>query len=180
MLQASDADDGSPAEPATLPPGHGPRILVTAAASTASSAVLMGALFDVLFAVRRSLVEPSATMPILLRLAGDGPMRSCDLAERLHLDQSTVSRHVHSLEGDDLVRRATVEDDRRAHLLELTPSGRAAALTELASRVHRYEAAVADWSEHDQRVFARLLAAFAAGLTADHPTPDTTTEGTTA
>lgn len=141
------------------------REVVTSAASTSTTAALVGALFDFTHAVRRGVADPSATMPILTRLVAAGPMRSCDLAQQLHLDQSTVSRHVAALSADGLVVRTPQEDDRRAHLVELTPAGADAARSLVSARVRQIEAVVASWPHDDIETFARLLDSFATGLT---------------
>ncbi len=148
----------------------GARDAVTDAASTPAGAALIGALFDLVFTLRREPIGPTATMPLLVRLAADGPMRSCDLALALHLDQSTVSRHVAALESDGLVHRAPQAGDRRAHLVELTPAGTQAAHDAIGERVRRFESAVAHWPEDDIAGFARHLTTFVNGLAAHERT----------
>ena len=147
------------------------RAAVTTAAATPANAALVGALFDLIITLRRDQIGPSAATPVLVRLAADGSMRSCDLAHALHLDQSTVSRHVASLETDGLVQRTPLEEDRRAHRLELTPAGMQAAHAAIADRVGRFEAAVADWPEDDIARLARLLTALVDGLSAQERNP---------
>jgi len=153
MMQATD-----------LPGASKARAALTAAASSPATADLVGAVIDLLVAVRHTSADPSATMPLLLRLATDGPVRACDLAETLHLDQSTVSRHVATMEAEGLVRRAPSDTDRRSHLLALTPEGDLAVSTAIASRVRHFESAVATWSTDDISDLTRLLTTFVAGL----------------
>lgn len=150
----------------------GARAAVTGAASTPTTADLVGALFDFLYVVRRGHADAAATAPVLLRLAADGPMRACDLAEHLHLDQSTVSRHVASLQGEGLLQREPHDLDRRAHLVALTPEGRAAADAVVAEGVRRFESVVADWPADDIAEMTRLLSAFVHGLDAPERTPE--------
>jgi DNA-binding MarR family transcriptional regulator len=157
MLQAHKSPDSA-------------RALVTSVASSPAAARLMGSLFDLMSALRKGAADPAATTPLLLRLAGDGPRRSCDLAHELHLDQSTVSRHVAALEADGLVRRTRNEEDRRAHLLELTPAGSTLAHERVTERVRRFEAVTASWSEDDAATFARLIDDFVRGLRAQEGT----------
>ena len=82
------------------------------------------------------------------------------LAERMGLDQSTLSRTLRTLEGDGLVEIATVESDQRKRMVWLTEKGAC-----------RLEAALAAWrlaqNELEQRLsveLARRLAAEAATL----------------
>jgi DNA-binding MarR family transcriptional regulator len=98
-------------------------------------------------------------------------MRSCDLAHALHLDQSTVSRHVASLESDGLVQRTPLEEDRRAHRIELTAAGTQAAHRAVETRVRQFEAAVAGWPDDDIARLARLLTAFVDRLSAHEGNP---------
>jgi DNA-binding MarR family transcriptional regulator len=146
------------------------RALATSVASSPQAAHLIGSLFDLLSTLRKGAHDPAATTPILLRLAGDGPRRSCDLAHELHLDQSTVSRHVAALESEGLVQRTPDQVDRRAHLLELTPDGAATAHQRITERVRLFEDATAGWSDDDLATFARLLDDFTTGLRAQDTT----------
>jgi DNA-binding MarR family transcriptional regulator len=52
------------------------------------------------------------------------PMSQRDLAERLRLEKSTVSRLVADLERKGLVERERDPDNRRVYRLRLTPAGR--------------------------------------------------------
>jgi DNA-binding MarR family transcriptional regulator len=56
------------------------------------------------------------------------------LAERMGLDQSTLSRTLRTLEGDGLVEIAIVESDLRKRMVWLTEKG-----------AHRLEASLASW-----------------------------------
>jgi DNA-binding MarR family transcriptional regulator len=159
MQQATITDDHSATR----------ELLITAATDSAS-AELVGALFDFMLTLRRDQLGATAAMPVLVRLAAGGSMRACDLAQTMHLDQSTVSRHVASLEADGLVVRTPLEEDRRAHRVVLTPAGTAAAHDVVTSRVRQFESAVAHWPEDDVAGFARLLNAFVDGLSAHERT----------
>jgi DNA-binding MarR family transcriptional regulator len=146
------------------------RGVVTRAASTPATAELVGALFDLIFHLRRD--TSGGTLPVLVRLAADGPMRACDLAAALHLDQSTVSRHVTSLESEGLVERIVDDSDRRSYLLRLTGPGADEAQSALAARIRRFESAVRGWDQDDIGRLATLLTAFVDGL----DDPERTTE----
>ena len=58
------------------------------------------------------------------------------LAERMGLDQSTLSRTLRTLEGEGLVEIATVESDQRKRMVWLTEKG-----------ARRLEAALAAWRQ---------------------------------
>jgi DNA-binding MarR family transcriptional regulator len=94
---------------------------------------------------------------VLFRLKEGGPTRLSDLAQRLGLDLSTTSRHVHHLEVAGLVQRAVVEEDRRAALLSLTDEGR-----DLVERVREAKRAVitemlAGWTAGEREELGRVL-----------------------
>ena len=56
---------------------------------------------------------------------GGGAYRVQELASRVHLSQSALSRLVARLEKDDLVCRGMCSEDRRGVRVELTAKGRA-------------------------------------------------------
>ncbi|MGI8880731.1 MAG: MarR family winged helix-turn-helix transcriptional regulator [Jatrophihabitans sp.] len=60
-----------------------------------------------------------------LQAAKDGTMRMHELADRVHLTQSALSRLVARLEGDDLVERTMCTDDRRSVWTAITGAGQA-------------------------------------------------------
>ena len=64
-----------------------------------------------------------ASYAVLFRLE-EGPARLSDLAQRVGVDISTLSRQVHHLEDAGLVGRSVMEEDRRAALLSVTDEGR--------------------------------------------------------
>ncbi|MFC9941801.1 MarR family transcriptional regulator [Streptomyces pratensis] len=55
---------------------------------------------------------------------GDACLRVQEIASRVHLSQSALSRLVARLERDGLVRRAMCAEDRRGVRVELTDAGR--------------------------------------------------------
>ncbi len=61
-----------------------------------------------------------------LRRAGDGGLRMSDLASRVVLSPSGVTRAVDQLERRALVERCVFEGDKRGSLATLTADGRAA------------------------------------------------------
>jgi DNA-binding MarR family transcriptional regulator len=101
---------------------------------------------------------------VLGELVRDGPMRLSDLAGRVRLDLSTVSRQVAALESAELVERDTDADDRRASLLSATGKG-----TDILARIRkarhdRMRHVVGAWPVSDQRALARLLARLVADM----------------
>ena len=67
-----------------------------------------------------------AALVLLFPLARLGPLRQGALADLVHADPSTVSRHVAVLVEQGLVRRVADEADGRATRLVVTDAGRAA------------------------------------------------------
>lgn len=143
------------------------RALVTSAAASKSSAKVLGALFDLISTMRRRHAGTSGTSAILTKLVGGGPQRSCDLAERLNLDQSTVSRQVAQLESEGLVERSPMAEDRRAHLVDLTALGATTAHALITQRVAYLEGILATWPAEDVEAFGTLLERFTQELTAE-------------
>src|ERR671932_1660462 len=70
--------------------------------------------------------EGSAALVLLFPLSRLGPLRHSELAELVHADPSTVSRHVSSLIERGLVQRVADETDGRASRLVVTDAGSAA------------------------------------------------------
>lgn len=60
---------------------------------------------------------------VVLSEAPGHSMRMCDLAEKLRLSPSGLTRRLDGLVRDGLVRRAPAPDDRRVNLAELTEPG---------------------------------------------------------
>jgi DNA-binding MarR family transcriptional regulator len=85
-------------------------------------------------------------------------VRSRDLADRVGLDPSTMSRRLTSLAERGLITREPDPQDRRAHLLMLSPSGATALRRERARRVALVTDALEGWQERDRAELARLLA----------------------
>jgi DNA-binding MarR family transcriptional regulator len=109
-----------------------------------------------------------AALVLLFPLVRLGPLRQGALAELVHADPSTVSRHVAALVEQGLVRRVADETDGRASRLVVTDAGHAA----LEGLRHEREAhlarVTADWDAADlatfTTLFGRLLDDLAAAL----------------
>ena len=76
----------------------------------------------------------------LCELAGAGPLHQKDLASRLGLDASTVSRLVDQFEKKQWAMRVRDPDSRdgRVRLIELTAAGAKVAESVLEARAQRY------------------------------------------
>jgi DNA-binding MarR family transcriptional regulator len=106
-----------------------------------------------------------------------GAARVSDVAAAQHIGLPVASRQVRQLEDDGLVTREVSPDDRRAHRLTLTDSGR-----QLLARVHAdliasIDAVLDDWDAEDAVQLARLMARLHEGISRlpdavhhDHPT----------
>jgi DNA-binding MarR family transcriptional regulator len=102
-----------------------------------------------------------AALVLLFPLARLGPLRQGALAELVHADPSTVSRHVAVLVERGLVRRVADETDGRASRLVVTDEGYAALEALRGERESHLERVTADWSTADlaslTTLFGRLL-----------------------
>jgi len=98
--------------------------------------------------------------PLLFNLR-DEPRRVSEIAERVHLDISTVSRQVSTLVAQGLVAKVADPSDGRAQMLTLTDEG-AEMLIALRERRNGWLAeVVSDWSDADLATFDSLLTRFA-------------------
>ncbi|MFD9325568.1 MarR family winged helix-turn-helix transcriptional regulator [Streptomyces sp. NPDC060065] len=98
-----------------------------------------------------------AAAAILRSIAESEPVRPGVLAVRLSVEASHVSRQLRQLEKDGYVIRIQDLDDSRAHLIQLTDAGLAAAerIREVSRR--GMQVALADWSSEDLRQLATLF-----------------------
>lgn len=124
-----------------------------------------------------------AALVLLFPLDRVGPLRQSALAELVHADPSTVSRHVTVLVERGLVRREADASDGRASRLVVTDAGRGELEQLRAERQAYLEGITADWTEAELQTFTtlfeRLLDGIAATLPAD-PIPGSTPRTVTA
>jgi len=104
---------------------------------------------------------------LLFPLTRLGPMRQGALAELVHADPSTVSRHVTLLVDRGLVRRVADEQDGRVSRLVVTPAGEAVLDEMRREREDLLAAVTADWSPTELAAFTGQLRRFVDDLT-DH------------
>ncbi|MEU9553630.1 MarR family transcriptional regulator [Streptomyces werraensis] len=98
-----------------------------------------------------------AAAALLRKMADEEPMRPGELAARLGVEASHVTRTVQHLERSGHVVRVPDPDDRRAQRLELTGAGREAIARIRETGVRGMQAALAHWSEEDLRELATLF-----------------------
>jgi DNA-binding MarR family transcriptional regulator len=101
-----------------------------------------------------------ASHAVLRLIERHEPMVVSDVARRLNLDQSTVSRQLRPLEELELVVRSADDGDRRVAWLSLSETGRQ--LLDRVRSVALNDLAVAldDWSADDRAALALLLQRF--------------------
>ncbi|QNN51644.1 MarR family winged helix-turn-helix transcriptional regulator [Nocardioides mesophilus] len=97
------------------------------------------------------------SIPLLKALQHRGPLRVSTLAEHLHLDASTVSRHVRSLEDRGMLERATDPDDGRASRVAISALGLSRVEAGSARRRALLGEAIAAWDDTDRETLRRLL-----------------------
>ena len=116
-----------------------------------------------------------AALVLLFPLTRLGPLRQSALAEAVHADPSTVSRHVASLVEQGLVQRVADENDGRASVLVVTDAGRAAVERLAEERAAQIGAMLTGWSDADLAtltgLFGRLLDDLTAALPSDLRSP---------
>ena len=112
-----------------------------------------------------------AALVLLYPLTRLGPLRQSALADLVHADPSTISRHVATLVDQGLVRRVPDETDGRASRLVVTDAGNAALETFRAEREAHLDRATTGWDDEDlatlTTLFGRLLDDLATSLPGD-------------
>jgi DNA-binding MarR family transcriptional regulator len=112
-----------------------------------------------------------AALVLLFPLVRVGPIRQGALAELVHADPSTVSRHVAALIEQGLVQRAADETDGRASRLVVTDAGHRALQQVRDEREAHLARVTAGWSAEDlatlTTLFGRLVDDLAASLPTD-------------
>lgn len=122
-----------------------------------------------------------AALVLLFPLERLGPLRQGALADLVHADPSTISRHVAALVERGLVRRVADESDGRASRLVVTDAGSTALVALRREREAHLARVTADWSAEDlaafTALFGRLLDDIATTLPGvpDPGCPDSTT-----
>jgi DNA-binding MarR family transcriptional regulator len=108
-------------------------------------------------------IDPSIITVLHILECHDG-MRLTDLAGKLHLDASTVSRHVKHLEDHELVVRASDPDDRRATQVAISDHGRELLAETVKRRLDALHEVMSHWSDEERTTLHRVLTKLAADL----------------
>jgi DNA-binding MarR family transcriptional regulator len=101
-----------------------------------------------------------AALVLLFPLVRLGPLRQGALAELVHADPSTVSRHVAALVERGLVQRLADESDGRASRLHVTAAGHAALDAFRRDRENHFAQVTAGWDASDLTALTDLLGRF--------------------
>jgi DNA-binding MarR family transcriptional regulator len=115
-----------------------------------------------------------AALVLLFPLDRLGPLRQSALADLVHADPSTVSRHVTLLVERGLVVRVADESDGRASRLVLTDAGRAQLDQLRDERVGYLRTVTVDWTDDELTNFVELFERLLDGIAATLPTDSLT------
>ena len=122
--------------------------------------VLVTALYDVANHARRGghddPVEPAGTR-VLVWVQALGSPRPSELACKLRLDLSTVSRHVRALTTDGYLAVEKDAADGRAQRITLTDTGHEAIATVVANRRAAIGDVIAHWPAEDRTRLTELM-----------------------
>jgi DNA-binding MarR family transcriptional regulator len=86
-----------------------------------------------------------------------GSLSATEVAARLGVDASTISRQLRPLEEQCLVARTTDDVDRRVTRLRVTTAGRQVLGRVETSTLEAFAGALDGWSNDDRALLARLL-----------------------
>ena len=111
-------------------------------------------------------VDPSCFPLAKVLLHHPDGMRVSDLATRLQLDASTVSRQIKQLQDKGLLERTPDPADGRASLVQLSEHGRDVMHAGFQRRLERIQSVLDTWDEGDREQLRLLLARLATDLSA--------------
>ncbi|CAL9326823.1 MarR family winged helix-turn-helix transcriptional regulator [Streptomyces sp. SudanB52_2052] len=98
-----------------------------------------------------------AAVALLRQIADCEPLRPGELATRLGVEASHVTRTVQQLQKSGYVTRVPDPDDRRAQRIELTEAGARAIAKVREAGVRGMQMALSDWSPEELRQLATLF-----------------------
>lgn len=101
-----------------------------------------------------------ASYLILLLISRNGPMGVKSIAEKLHLDISTVSRQAAGLLTEELLEKKQSRTDRRSYIYDINSKGWDVITHTRKSRKQRFSKMIDKWEDEDIDEFARLLQKF--------------------
>ncbi|MBW8797743.1 MAG: MarR family transcriptional regulator [Streptomyces sp.] len=117
-----------------------------------------------------------AAVALLRQVADSEPLRPGELAQRLGVEASHVTRTVQQLQRSGYVTRVPDPDDRRAQRIELTDAGRAAVDRVRDAGARGMQLALGDWEPEELRqlavLFHRMVDDFLAYSVEDEPGQD--------
>jgi DNA-binding MarR family transcriptional regulator len=134
--------------------------MVQATVCTWDDNELAGALYAVVLRLARLPVDEPvdrAGLAVLHETRRQGTVRPSDLAAQMHLDLSTISRHLRSLELQGMVQRTADPDDARAQRIAITAGGCDVLTRLLDHRATAIRDAIAHWPEVDRGTLRQLL-----------------------
>jgi DNA-binding MarR family transcriptional regulator len=102
-----------------------------------------------------------STFLLMSAVVTQGPLRVKELAEQVHSDPSTVSRHVAQLVRDGFLERRADAVDGRASLLTATEKAREAVNERKQRRDLHYEQMLHAWEDSERGQLAALVSRFA-------------------
>lgn len=98
-----------------------------------------------------------AAVALLRQVADSEPLRPGELAQRLGVEASHVTRTVQQLQKSGYVTRVPDPDDGRAQRIQLTEAGRAAIDRVRDAGARGMQLALSDWSPEELRQLASLF-----------------------
>ena len=98
-----------------------------------------------------------AAVALLRQVADSDPLRPGELAHRLGVEASHVTRTVQQLQKAGYVTRAPDPDDRRAQRIELTEAGRKAVVSVRDAGARGMQMALSEWSTDELQQLASLF-----------------------
>lgn len=101
-----------------------------------------------------------ASYLILLLISKNGPMGVKNIAEKLHLDISTVSRQAADLMEDEMLKKKISETDRRSYLYDINDKGWDMIVHIRQGRKQRFAKMIDKWEDREIEDFAHLLQKF--------------------
>lgn len=114
-----------------------------------------------------------AAVALLRQVAESEPLRPGELATRLGVEASHVTRTVQQLEGTGYLSRVPDPADRRAQRIELTETGRYAVASVREAGSRGMQPALADWKPEELRqltgLFHRMVDDFLAYAVDEEP-----------
>ncbi|MGO1923591.1 MAG: MarR family winged helix-turn-helix transcriptional regulator [Jeotgalicoccus sp.] len=101
-----------------------------------------------------------ASYLILLLISRNGPMGVKNIAEKLHLDISTVSRQAADLMNDEMLEKKQSETNRRSYLYDINNKGWNMIAHIRRGRKQRFSKMINEWEDTEIEEFAHLLQKF--------------------